>query len=231
MPSAQTETPISFAPAVHASWTAGPGAVAGELHRPSRGRPPQINLPGGCLPGVLTITTAGITIIDDAGVLTTGTGDIGPIDYANGILTLNRRDVERGQSHHLHARRQILRAPQSSEIPVTPESRSQSYVGTINPVPQPGTLSISYMAQGRWYVLSEQGDGSLRGLDSSFGVGTFNPNTGAFVVTLGALPDAPSSLIFVWNTPTQETDRPGHDPQGIPDHRAEPAGQHRGAGG
>ena len=58
---------------------------------------------------------------------------------------------------------QILRAPQSSEIPVTPESRSQSHVGTVNPVPQPGTLSISYMAQGRWYVLSDGGNGSLKG--------------------------------------------------------------------
>src|SRR5579885_2730379 len=103
---------------------------------------------------------------------------------------------------------QILRAPQSSEIPVTPESRSQSYVGTVLPVPQPGTLSISYMAQGRWYVLSDGGNGSLKGLDASYGAGTINRNTGAFVVTLGALPDVGSSLILTWNVPTQETQQP-----------------------
>src|SRR5579885_2841905 len=103
---------------------------------------------------------------------------------------------------------QILRAPQSSEIPVTPESRTQSYVGTVFPVPQPGTLSISYMAQGRWYVLSDGGNGSLKGLDASYGAGTINRNTGAFVVTLGALPDVGSSLILTWNVPTQETQQP-----------------------
>jgi hypothetical protein len=75
-------------------------------------------------------------------------------------------------------------------------------------VPQPGTLSISYMAQGRWYVLSDGGNGSLKGLDASYGAGTFNKNTGAFVVTLGALPDVGSSLILTWNVPTQETQQP-----------------------
>jgi hypothetical protein len=75
-------------------------------------------------------------------------------------------------------------------------------------VPQPGTLSISYMAQGRWYVLSDGGNGSLKGLDASYGAGTFNRNTGAFVVTLGALPDVGSSLVLTWNVPTQETQQP-----------------------
>lgn len=37
---------------------------------------------------------------------------------------------------------------------------------------------------------------------------TFNRNTGAFVVTLGALPDVGSSLVLTWNVPTQETQQP-----------------------
>ncbi len=209
VPSAQTETPISFVPPYAAAGLPVPGAVpvsytASHAWTAST----KFNLPGGCLPGSLTIGTDGITIFDDAGLLKTASGTMGTIDYANGILTLNSGSMSNAKSITYTPAAQILRAPQSSEIPVTPESRSQSYVGTVNPVPQPGTLTISYMAQGRWYVLSDAGNGSLKGLDASYGAGTFNRNTGAFVVTLGALPDVGSSLVLTWNVPTQETQQP-----------------------
>lgn len=209
VPSAQTETPISFVPPYAAAGLPVPGAVpvsytAGHAWTPSV----RFNLPGGCLPGSLTIQTDGITIVDDAGLLKTASGTIGTIDYANGVLSLNAGSMSNSKAVTYTPAAQILRAPQSSEIPVTPESRSQSYVGTVMPVPQPGTLAISYMAQGRWYVLSDAGNGTLKGLDASYGAGTFNRNTGAFVVTLGALPDVGSSLVLTWNVPTQETQQP-----------------------
>lgn len=209
VPSAQTETPISFVPPYAAAGLPVPGATP-VSYTASHAWTPSIkfNLPGGCLPGSLTIATDGITIFDDAGLLKTASGTLGTIDYANGILSLNSGSMSNTKNITYTPAAQILRAPQSSEIPVTPESRSQSYVGTVNPVPQPGTLSISYMAQGRWYVLSDGGNGSLKGLDASYGAGTFNKNTGAFVVTLGALPDVGSSLILTWNVPTQETQQP-----------------------
>lgn len=209
VPSAQTETPISFVPPYAAAGLPVPGA-APVSYTASHAWNTSIkfNLPGGCLPGSLTIQTDGITIFDDAGLLKTASGTVGTIDYANGILGLNAGSMSNSKAITYTPAAQILRAPQSSEIPVTPESRSQSYVGTVNPVPQPGTLSISYMAQGRWYVLSDGGNGSLKGLDASYGAGTFNKNTGAFVVTLGALPDVGSSLILTWNVPTQETQQP-----------------------
>lgn len=209
VPSAQTETPISFVPPYAAAGLPVPGAVP-VSYTASHAWTASVkfNLPGGCLPGSLTIGTDGITIFDDAGLLKTASGTMGTIDYANGILTLNSGSMSNAKSITYTPAAQILRAPQSSEIPVTPESRSQSYVGTVNPVPQPGTLTISYMAQGRWYVLSDAGNGSLKGLDASYGAGTFNRNTGAFVVTLGALPDVGSSLVLTWNVPTQETQQP-----------------------
>jgi len=209
VPSAQTETPISFVPPYAAAGLPVPGAVA-VSYTASHAWTPTVafNLPGGCLPGTLSIQTAGITIFDDAGLLKTASGTIGTIDYANGILTLNSGSMSGSKVVTYTPAARILRAPQSSEVPITPESRSQSYVGTVLPVPQPGTLSISYMAQGRWYVLSDGGNGSLKGLDASYGAGTINRNTGAFVVTLGALPDVGSSLILTWNVPTQETQQP-----------------------
>ncbi len=209
VPSAQTETPISFVPPYAAAGLPVPGAVA-VSYTASHAWTPTVafNLPGGCLPGSLSIQTDGITIFDDAGLLKTASGAIGTIDYANGILSLNSGSMSGSKAVTYTPAARILRAPQSSEVPITPESRSQSYVGTVLPVPQPGTLSISYMAQGRWYVLSDGGNGSLKGLDASYGAGTINRNTGAFVVTLGALPDVGSSLILTWNVPTQETQQP-----------------------
>jgi hypothetical protein len=209
VPSAQTETPISFVPPYAAAGLPVPGAVA-VSYTASHAWTPTVafNLPGGCLPGSLSIQTAGITIFDDAGLLKTASGTIGTIDYANGILSLNSGSMSSSKAVTYTPAARILRAPQSSEVPITPESRSQSYVGAVLPVPQPGTLSISYMAQGRWYVLSDGGNGSLKGLDTSYGAGTVNRNTGAFVVTLGALPDVGSSLILTWNVPTQETQQP-----------------------
>lgn len=209
VPSAQTETPISFVPHYAAAGLPVPGA-APVSYTASHAWNASINfnLPGGCLPGSLSIVTDGITIFDDAGLLKTASGTLGTIDYANGILSLNSGSMSNSKAVTYTPAAQLQRAPQSAEIAVTPESRSQSYVGTVNPVPQPGTLAISYMAQGRWYVLSDGGNGSLKGLDASYGAGTFNRNTGAFVVTLGALPDAGSSLILTWNAPTQETPQP-----------------------
>lgn len=209
VPSAQTETPISFVPPYAASGLPVPGAAPVSYTATHAWTSSiKFNLPGGCLPGSLSIATDGVTIFDDGGLLKTASGTIGTIDYANGILSLNSGSMSNAKAVTYTPAAHILRAPQSSEIAVTPESRSQSYVGTVNPVPQPGTLSISYMAQGRWYVLSDGGNGSLKGLDASYGAGTFNKNTGAFVVTLGALPDVGSSLVLTWNVPTQETQQP-----------------------
>ena len=209
VPSAQTETPISFVPPYAAAGLPVPGASPVSYTATHAWTTTiKFNLPGGCLPGSLAIQTDGITIFDDAGLLKTASGTIGTIDYANGILTLNSGSMSNSKAITYTPAAQILRAPQSSEVVVTPESRSQSYVGTVMPIAQPGTLSINYMAQGRWYVLSDGGNGSLKGLDASYGAGTFNRNTGAYVVTLGALPDVGSSVIFTWNVPTQETQQP-----------------------
>jgi len=209
VPSAQTETPISFVPPYSAAGLPVPGAEA-LTYTASHNWTTSLNfnLPGGCLPGSFSMTTNGITIFDDAGILKTTSGVIGTIDYANGILVLNSGTMSGSKQITYTPAAQILRAPQSSEILVTPESRSQSYVGTIIPTAQPSTFSISYMAQGRWYVLADAGNGSLKGLDASYGAGTYNKDTGAFVVTLGALPDVGTALILTWNVPTQETSQP-----------------------
>lgn len=167
-----------------------------------------LSLPGGCLPGTLSIVVGGITITDSAGKLMSGGVQIGGIDYVNGVLSLSTGALSGSKVVTYTPAAYVLRTPQSTEIPVTIESRSQSYVGTVYPIPQPGTLTVAYMAGGMWYTLSDSGDGALRGTVAGHGAGTFNPQTGAYIATLGALPDVGSSLILTWGVPTQETTHP-----------------------
>jgi hypothetical protein len=95
---------------------------------------------------------------------------------------------------------------QTQGYKVTPEGRSSSIAKTIEPAPQPGTLSISYMYGGRWYVLRDDGSGALRGADSSYGGAQLNYTTGSVVGTLGALPDVGSQVIFQWVEPDAARD-------------------------
>ncbi len=121
VPSAQTETPISFVPPYAAAGLPVPGAAT-ISYTATHAWTPSVNfqLPGGCLPGSLTIATDGITIFDDAGLLKTASGTIGSIDYANGILALNSGTMSNAKAVTYRPAARILRAPQSSEIPVTP---------------------------------------------------------------------------------------------------------------
>ncbi|MCU7839784.1 MAG: hypothetical protein KZQ94_10460 [Candidatus Thiodiazotropha sp. (ex Troendleina suluensis)] len=85
----------------------------------------------------------------------------------------------------------------TDEIEITISNRATTYVKTLNPAPTPGSLNIDYMALGKWYRLRDQGDGSARG-DGNYGVASINYATGTVTITLAALPDVDSSLLFTW---------------------------------
>ena len=211
VPSAQVETPINAtAPYAQAGI---PSRSAHPLtYTTTQTWSPTVNLtlPGGCLPGSLTVSVLGVTIKDKAGLLVVGDQQVGTVDYANGILvsTTGSYAVGNVKTITYEPAAYIQRLPQSTDVPVTAESRSQNYVGFISPLAAKGSLSVSYQVQGAWYVLSDAGDGSLRGYDTSFGAGTYNADTGDYVITLGALPDVGSSIVFQWGVPTQEFSHP-----------------------
>jgi hypothetical protein len=211
VPSAQSETPI---PATIPYAAAGFPVSAAEAVTFSTSQTwnttTSLALPGGCLPGSLSIVVGGVTLTDKGGILMSGTQQIGLVDYANGIVTSSSGSYDGSKTISYRPAAYMQRMPQSSEIRITAENRSQSYTGFITPLPARGTLSFSYRAQGRWYVLSDAGDGALR-TDSSYGAGTYSAETGSFVVTLGALPDVGSSIVQHWGVPTQETVQPAAD--------------------
>lgn len=78
-------------------------------------------------------------------------------------------------------------------------NRGYNYTRTLRPIPQPGTLIVDYMAQGRWYRMRDNGNGQIS--DDFGGAGNINYATGSVIVTLGALPDTGSAIIYTWATP------------------------------
>jgi len=105
-------------------------------------------------------------------------------------------DVDAGNGHIVS----IPQVVQSLFRQVTAENRRLNWIETLPIIPAPGTLNCSFMAQGNWYLLQDNGDGTISGSDKSIGAGTINYATRTVTITLGALPDAGSLVLFLWGT-------------------------------
>lgn len=108
-------------------------------------------------------------------------------------LSAGTRSVEISQQAHTLGR------------DVTAESRRLNWVETLQPIPAPGALSVSYRAQGNWYELRDNGAGGVAGTDPSIGAGSIDYVTGVLTLTLGALPDVGSQVMWVWGSPAHYT--------------------------
>lgn len=213
VPSAQVESAITDA-RPHGD-SAIPVAAGGQVSlNTTAAWSPTSNLYAGqgIYPGSLTVTIGGTVITDRAGVLETGGVQVGIVDYSNGILSIVSGGPDYGtvsKAIQFVPAAHPVRNMQTAAWDVTAESRSGTVVFILDPVAAPGSLSIHYMAQGKWYVLRDDGSGALRGADTAYGSGSINYSTGSVVVTLGALPDVGSSVIAVWGTRLVDTDRSG----------------------
>lgn len=166
----------------------------------------------GALPGTVVITSSGTTITDQGGVMRLAGVDVGRIDYGNGVATFNASCPALGTNAKTVVFRPAckpLRVADTEILAITVENRGLVYVITLAPIPAPGTLRVSYMVNGGWYVLSDNGAGVLSGADSSYGSGTLNYSTGTVVLTCGELPDVDSAILFSWATPIAYFDRSG----------------------
>ena len=91
---------------------------------------------------------------------------------------------------------EVAAAPHSQRIKVGQENRGFNYVFLLKPLPEPGTVTISFMVLGTWYTLQDDGAGAFGG--SGGGAGQLIYGTGSGSVTLPALPDAGSAIIIQW---------------------------------
>lgn len=146
----------------------------------------------------MNVANGNITFGDDGrGFLTVAGVRVGTIDYANGVVVwLQGSNGTYSVTYARYTLGAASDAPtQSVGEKVTIENRAQNFVRTLPSKPLRGTMTFSYMAQGRWYVLSDAGDGNLRGVDTAYGAGQINFSTNTINVTMGALPDVGSSII------------------------------------
>lgn len=170
-----------------------------------------INVGQCVLPGSLSITVGGVTISDSGGALVVGVQQIGTVDYGQGLFTVTDTGVGYPgvKSITYTPAAAPVRALNTASWAVTAESRSGTYVTIIDPPPAPGTTSISYMVQGRWYTLRDSGNGQIRSAQGAYGTGTINYVTGSMVVTLAALPDVGSKVLATYGLPTTEKKHSG----------------------
>lgn len=212
VPSARAETPIVDANAAGESTALVP--AGGEYsYSYSAGLSPTASLYLGTplMPGTLSITVGGLTLKDQAGELKDGSTGVGTVDYARGLVQI----VPGGLSYS--GTKQVkympagapVRMRDSIAIRIGIENRGFSYPLTLPVSPTPGSLVVSFMAQGKWYDLRDDGSGALKGMESAFGAGSVNYPSGSVIVTCGALPDVGSSIVFSWSTAVNYFDRSG----------------------
>lgn len=206
IPSAQTETPLLD---VNASGERAALVKANDdpivvSYSVTVGTTQSLYLGIGVMPSSVSFTLLGQAITDQGGLLKNSAGtQVGTIDYQKGLInwttaagtgttTLNISFIPAASP---------VQTTQSYAVPVTQLNQSSNWTGTLIPIPAPGSLSISYMSQGRFYELKDNGSGQLLGASPSFGAGTINYETGTWLLTTGALPDVNTPILLLWGTP------------------------------
>ncbi|ALD03216.1 hypothetical protein AMQ28_13245 [Acinetobacter sp. TTH0-4] len=156
------------------------------------------------MPSSLTFTLFGQPITDQGGLLKNSVGtQVGTIDYQRGLIQWTAAATTGPTT--LVITFKPAAAPnqyfQSYAVPVTQNNQSTNWTGVLVPIPSPGSLSISYMSQGKFYELKDDGSGQLKGASASFGSGRINYETGSWLLTTGALPDVETPILLLWGTP------------------------------
>lgn len=96
----------------------------------------------------------------------------------------------------------VARSAQTFQVPVQIQNRGYVYVATLRPPPTPGSTVVSFRALGQWFTLEDDGSGALVG-DAGVGTGLINFQTGSVQLTLGALPDIGSSVVYAWGASSE----------------------------
>lgn len=206
VPSAQSETPIIDANAAgeNIALVAGNAGTISSSFTVLVGVAQSFYIGSAIMPGSVSFSLFGQSISDNGGVLKNAGGtQIGNINYQTGQITWLA--AAGSGSTTITLTFTPAAAPtqpfNSYSIPVTADNRGYNWVSTIIPIPAPGTLIASYMAQNKVYLLRDNGAGKLVGADSAFGSGSVSYTTGSVLLTTGALPDVGTPILLQWGTP------------------------------
>jgi len=154
------------------------------------------------VPQSLSITVTGSSLTDSGGQLVSGTTVVGTVNYVSGIVTFAATSPTYSGSKTVTfiPAAPVTRATNSFGLPVQENTRFRTYVLSLKPPPNAGTLVVDYLSAGNWYRLQDYGAGLLSGAAESYGAGTVNLSTGSCSVTLGALPDVNSMIVFTYGS-------------------------------
>lgn len=167
--------------------------------------------------GSLTISVASVDLMDDgSGNIVATSGFTGTVDYEAGSVAISRTTGISGAAvFSASPAVAVSAAGHTDSTSIATGNRGYAYVKTLSPAPAPGTVDVSYMSQGKWYSLFDDGVGELIGAEGT-GVGQVNYATGATVLTLGALPDADTEILFGWGSPAHYEPHVGANVFAIP---------------
>ncbi|WP_347460614.1 hypothetical protein ABEF79_08565 [Acinetobacter sp. ANC 7454] len=207
IPSAQAETPIIDVNAAGESvvLVAGnDGTITANYPGITVSTSQNLYIGSAVIPSTVAFTIQGQSITDQGGLLKNSLGtQIGTIDYQRGLIQWTASAPS--GTFNLSITFKPAVAPnqyyQSHAIPVTQNNQSSNWTGVLIPIPAPGALSISYMSQGKFYTLKDDGSGQLKAVNPSFGSGMVSYETGSWLLTTGALPDVDSVILLNWGTP------------------------------
>ena len=154
--------------------------------------------------GTVSLTLGGSTYLDDGTRTLIRDSGAEPfatleIDHATGLV-LGTRDTGSSTvgtditgSANFRPGGLFSGNPLSLGEDVTLANRGFNWIRTFTDAkPRPGTTVVSYMSLGKWYDLTDPGNGILEGVGS----GTVNFTTGTIAITTLALPDVASTIMF-----------------------------------
>lgn len=213
VPSAQSETPMVDLNAAGQSSLYVPGndnTVSASINAPV-GPSTKLYIGSSILPGTLNLNIGGTTYLDAGGRLLAGAAEMGVVDYEKGVVVFSLAMTTFSGFIPVSFKPAGVpnRVMDTASISIVQDTRGYNYTITLIPSPMPGSLVVSYMAQGKVYYLYDRGDGVLKGSDAAYGSGNINFVTGSVIVTTGALPDANSELIFAWSKKASTFTRAG----------------------
>jgi hypothetical protein len=206
IPSSQTETPLVDLNALseNVALIAGNSGTITATFNTIVNTSQSLYIGSSVLPGSVSFTLFGQAITDNGGTLRTVSGtQVGTIEYQTGqIVWTNAIGTGAATINLTFTPAAAPTQPfESYAFPVTANNQGTNWTGVLLPIPAPGALSISFMAQGKFYTLKDNGSGRLVGANESVGTGSINYQTGSWLLTTGALPDVGTPILLLWGTP------------------------------
>ncbi len=165
----------------------------------------QLHFGRGIKPGSLDLSFSGGQSFTDPGngLLMLNGLQVGTIDYSTGTITLKANYGTVTVYMTATIGTAISRISNTSYTGVELNNRGYNYVKILEPLPSPRTLVVDYMSQGKWYRLRDKGNGELIPDLAGTGTGTINYATGHVSLTVAALPDVGSGILYAWGNPLE----------------------------